>query len=514
MTNPTGFEIKDAQDNFQTLPPMDEEDGSSFGWIDRLFFGWRDGKVFDYTDWAARDMQEMMKRDYKSVQIEQVMALPILSADTSINPAKGDTGEAQWLINFWDSGFCETSLREIIATMTSAFIYKRAYYEKVWDVTPDGKVGYKKVAFRPQTTCRLIRDPANGNYLGFEQEPFYLGATVSQGMYPIEVPAKRAYVFTHGTRIDPMNGSSALDVAYWAYKTKVKVLFLWFQYLESVSLPRTVVMAQDQGVAVQIAKSIAGLKSSGVLPVAGNPSSVQIETLGQQHGASTAADQFQKAIDWLDQAATHSVLAGFLDLTRQGPGTSGSYALSSDASDFFLQADEARATEMEDSITRDLFGPLVKYNFGPNAAIPKFKFAPLNSEDKTPAINLLTSAIGIPGTPVPIEFISALAKMVADYLGMDSTNIEAQFSAAAKAAQALAAQSEAGATPGGQGTAALSGATTKAQDLIDQANGGPKQAVPGSAGIPTTVVPNRLKPSQSPVVKPRIVKPKSAAVMI
>src|SRR6266496_326051 len=142
-------------------PPMGKEEGSSFGWYDRLFWGFKDGKVFDYGDWEARDLAAMlMGPDYKATQIEKVLALPIISATRDFRPAKGDTGELEWLTQFWETdpldGGCKTPLDDIEAQCTSAFSYKRAYFELVFKVDDEsGKVVYDKVAFRPQTTCRL-----------------------------------------------------------------------------------------------------------------------------------------------------------------------------------------------------------------------------------------------------------------------------------------------------------------------------------------------------------------------
>ena len=86
--------------------------------------------------------------------------------------------------------------------------------------------------------------------------------------WPIRVPRKRAFVYVHGKRLDPLSGTSDLEIAYWCYKTKQKLMFLWFQFLEGVSLPRTIVKANDITVAQQVAGQVSRLKSSGVLPVA------------------------------------------------------------------------------------------------------------------------------------------------------------------------------------------------------------------------------------------------------
>lgn len=471
-------------------PPLGKEDGTAFGWFDRWNVGMTpDGKsIVDYSDWEARELHEMLRKDYKAQQIEKVLTLPILSAEHTTQPANGDKGEAAWLKNYWEtdrfSGGCLTSLDQIIGLMTSAFYYKRAYFEKVWAVGVGafaGKTVYADVAFRPQTTCRLMRNPVNGRATGFEQEAYYIGAGVlNPNKWPIQIRNNRAFVYTHGTNKDPLNGTSDMNVAFWAWQTKMKILMLWFQFLQGVSLPRTVVRAGDIDTATAVAQQISKLKSSGIIPVAApaGPSSVSIDAFDV---SGKGAEQFTEAINWLDSAATQSILAGFLDLTvRAATSGAGSYALSQDASDFFLQSLESKAGEMAEQIRWGLFAPLIFANFGPNAAVPKLVFEPLNDIDKSAALELLKQAMAAPpGGPVPVSFVAGLASQVAQYLGMDGEqarqDFTQSFNAAAAQAQAKALTEQGGASPTGQAVAGMSGAVKAAQDAI-RAGTNPAQA--------------------------------------
>lgn len=471
------------EDDGFDLPRLGQEDGTAFGFFDRFNVIGLDPKgkyVTDMSDWEARDMHEMLTKDYKAKQIENVLTLPLTSAEHTIQAAEGDTGEAKWLNTYWDTdafaGGCRTSLDQIIGLMTSAFYYKRAYFEKVWRKGTGqfaGKFVYDDVAWRPQTTCRIMRDPINGRFRGFEQEAYFVGPGLKNGKrWPVQIKPARSFVYTHGTRRDPLNGTSDMEVAFWAWKTKQKVLLLWFQFLQSVSLPRVVVKANTTEEARQVASEIARMKSSGVMPVGvpGNPDAVTIDTLDV---SGKGADQFMAAITWLDQAATQSVLAGFLDLTAHAANGAGSYALSKDASDFFLQSLEAKAREMEDQIRRQLFAPLIRHNFGNDAAVPRLQFEPLNDIDKDASVELLKTAMAAPpGGPVPTEFISELAGQVATYLGLEGEktrdSFKKSFDAAAAQAQAklLADAGAAGGTPTGQGVAALGGAVQAAHTAI------------------------------------------------
>lgn len=471
------------EDDGFDLPKLGVEDGTAFGWFDRWNMGTSiDGKyVVDLSDWEARDMHAMLTKDYKAKQMEAVLTLPVTAAEYTIQPVKGDKGEAEWLKNYFDSdmfaGGCRTSLDQIIAQSTSAFYYRRAYFEKVFRAGTgdfEGKIVYDDIAFRPQTTCRLMRNPRNGRMVGFEQEAYYLGPEISKpNRWPIQIKANRAYVYTHATWKDPLNGASDMEVAYWAWQTKQKILMLWFQFLQGVSLPRVVVKANDTTTATQIAREVSRLKSSGVLPLAvpGGPQSVGVDILD---ASGKGAEQFQAAIGWLDTAATASILAGFLDLTSAAGGAHGnhgSYALSKDQSDFYLQAEEAKVREIEAQVRQQIFAPLIFHNFGHDAAVPKLAFEPLNDIDKATAVELLKGAMAAPpGGPVPTSFVAELAGQVAEYLGMDGAqakeDFKKSFDAAAAQAQAKALTEAGGSSPVGQQVAGIGGAVAAAHQAV------------------------------------------------
>lgn len=480
-------QVINSTDGFD-VPPLGREDGTAYGYYDRLQVGTTpDGKLLtDYADWEARDIFDMLARDYKAKQIENVLSLPVMSAEHNIVPGEGDSGEAQWLKDYWHldplQGGCRTSLNQIIGLCTSAFSYKRAYFEKVWGKGVGkfaGKLVYADVAYRPQTTCRVMRDPINGRLKGFEQEAYYIGPGIKQNdKWPIRIPPNRAFIYTNGTRRDPINGVSDMEVAFWAYKTKQKILMLWMQFLQGVALPRIITKANDQDTATEIAREIARMKGSGVLPVAapGGPQSVGIDVLD---ASGKGAEQFQAVITWLDACVADSVLAGFLNLTgasntASAGGGTGSYALSKDASDFFIQAMESKTRELEDQIRLGLFAPLIYHNFGPNAVVPHLQFEPLNDIDKATAVDLLKSSMAAPpGGPVPSSFVAALAEQVGDYVGLNGADMKADFKASFDAAaaqaksEALAKNAPGAASPVGQAVAGLAGAVQAAHEAVN-----------------------------------------------
>lgn len=476
--------VIEAEDRFRDLPVLDREDGSALSWDDRLFIGFRDGKIFDYSDWAARDMAAMMRKPGKHRQIEAVLTYPTIAAERHIvaattrksgkaSPEDSGTNEiSQWMDNYFDldeySGGCSTPLDLVLDQMTSAVIFKKSFHEIEWtEGIGDyaGQVVPKGIYWRPQSTTRLLRDPRHGNRpVAIEQDPMWMLDKIKSTKNLIEIKINRALVHIHGARRDPINGVSDLEVPYWAYKTQQRILFLWMQFAENVSLPKAIVRAQDTTEATNIAKTIARTGGSGIIPIGteGRPDSVLVDLIDM---SGKGDGPFKDILAWIGQEAVNSVLAGFLNLTNNEK-SGGGWALSNDASDFFVQTLESKNREYERSIRNGpdatgggLFVPMVRWNFGPNAPVPRLKFSPLNAEDKSQMVEMLTDLMrSRDPSLVPDEYIEELVVGVADYLGMDSSKLRKAFVGAAEKARQLAQQqmqAQAQATQTGRGAAIM-----------------------------------------------------------
>lgn len=429
MVNGTGNEVAIANGSGSGLvvddPAVRPNDllgpqiGTSF---DELFAMYEtpDGKnVFDYGDYEARELQDMLDRDGNASKAELILSLPLRMLAWSLEPAKGDSGEAETiqeiLARSANHGGMSTPLVDVIGQMTAAITNRKSYHEKVYRIgTGDlsGKVVLDQLGWRPPTTCRLLRDRKTGAFRGFEQDH-------PDRPLPVMIKPHRAFVYIHGKHRDPLRGVSDLTVAYWCHKTKQKLRFLWYQYLEGQSLPRTLVKGEDLTSAQEQAKRVATLKSAGVL---GIENRYTIETL-ESNGEGSR--EFKEAIRWLDGEMSASVLAGFTDLTSNASEGKGSFALSKDQSDLFLMSRNAVAREMAACIDAYLIADLVRWNFGPGAKAPHFKFAPVGQQDIDQAVSLLSTFGAAQTLKVPIEFVMELVRQVATRFDLDMEKLEA-----------------------------------------------------------------------------------------
>lgn len=384
---------------------------------DLLFPDYAGGDVFDTTT-DVGDIKEMLRRSGKARSLEQVLTLPLCAADWTV---AGD-GEIATFVR----DTLTDHLDMVIDQATSAVAYRRAFFELVWTTNEAGRVVYEKIALRPAVACEAAWNPDTGQPTGFRQR--LSQPTVKQlsstrlGPTPgyARIPASKAFIYTHGQNREPVKGVSDLDVARWCWDSEQKLLFLLCQFLEQQSLPKIAVYGDDLTTADANAHKIAEAKASGVVPLSrpGDPQAKAFEVL---ESSGKGSDQFLEAIRYFDTMMVSSVLAGFTELAAST--TTGSYALSKDQSEFFLASRQAVADEIAAAITQGIIRPLVVYNFGADAEIPRLEIGPLAHDDTDRALTLLTSIVAAPQLNVPGQFVDELVKAVASFLGLDEKTI-------------------------------------------------------------------------------------------
>jgi hypothetical protein len=424
------------------------ETGTQFDLGDRLFPSWQDGDVLDWGTWDARSMDQMLRRDGQAAALESVLTLPIRQATRAIEPGKDDNGEAEFvrsvLVEPATAGGMQTPLQDVIGQLTSAQIYRKAFYEKCFDVRQeDGRIVYTKLAFRPAATCELKRDERTAEMDGFRQQIWLWGGqdkVLRKSRVPgwVDIPKVRAFVYVHGKHREPLNGTSELDLCYWAYQTKMKLIFLWYQFLESQSLPKVIVYGESQEQANERADDVASMRASGIVGF----ETVQGEdkTFDILESSGKGATQFADALSFLETWQTSSVLAGFMGLSSLASLGRGSLALSQDQSAFFLKSRQAVTAEMETAITHDVIAPLVTLNFGPGASYPKFRFGALTDESGASLVQLFQTLAVAPQLQVPAGILDIITTRLASFLNLDVGAVDKliQQGAAARAAQAQA----------------------------------------------------------------------------
>lgn len=448
-------------------------------------------------------MKSMFSRDGICSALEAALTLPIREADFSIEKTKGDSGEADLangiLLAPNQAGGMRTSNTEVIGQMTSGQIYRRAFFEKTWKINDEGKVAYDKIAFRPPATCQARYNAKSGEAHGFRQQVWMFGQNLYQASRQkvpgyVDIPHVRSHIYTHGKHREPLTGMSEMEVAYWCYQTKMKLLYLWYHFLENQALPRVIVYGPDQPTANDKASSIAALKSSGVVgmehPQEGKKLFDVLESGGD--GGKFFAD----ALGWLEGWQTHSVLAGFMALTGNSTGGKGSYALSQDQSSFYLKSRQGVSKEIADSYTETIIKPLVMLNYGPSAAFPRARFGPLQDEQAAALLTMFQTMAAAPVLHIPLPVFDLITERMASILQLDVDKVhQALVSTATQRAEQLQANPPPGLPPETAGAlGGLQGLAGAAHGIAAQAAGRPQ----GASMRPPPPAPGRGAPPAPP----------------
>lgn len=418
MTQPRGY----LERQYSEDPPIGTEQGSSFKW-DQPFGGWEDGKVFALPEPEYDDYKEMLETDGKAAGLEILLSYPIISAPWQIEPFKGDKGQAEFI---WDAltdlphqGGPRTTIEQLISQMTTAFTYKRAYFEKVYKVNQKDKVVYDKIAWRPYETCEMILDDATGDLRGFRQYPVTFGPKPYMGPNGkgyVDIPMERAFIYVHGTWRDPLFGFSSMKVPYWCYITKRKLRWLWYQFLDQTYLPKTIVKNPDETQAVADARKVAKLRSRGVVGLSSDT------TVEPHESGGFGSSGYIEAIRYLESEMSNAIMAGFSDLTSAAGDGKGSFALAENATKLYMRTRRMVARDMARYITNDIIGPLIRYNYGPKAPVPRFAFGALSEQNEQAVLDMFRS-IATTGAKVDPEFYDELQTRVAALLELDAGKV-------------------------------------------------------------------------------------------
>jgi hypothetical protein len=407
-------------------PPQGEL-GSSFDY-DSPFGGWINGDVFAPSEPSLENYHHMMETDGTAQSIELMLSYPIISAPWSVEPAKGDSGQAEFIYDALTAlphqgGPC-TTVEQMVQQMTSAFTNKRAYFEKVFKVNKDNKIVYHKLAYRPPETCELALDARTAEPRGFRQMPliypggegFISNPLVDHGGDRsgwVMIPPERAFVYVHGTWRDPLMGVSAMKTPYYCYLTKRKIRWLWYQFLDQTALPKTLVRNQDEMQARVDARKVATLRGRSVLALNKETEVDPYQSDGK------GAQYFQEALHFCDAEMLNSGLMGFLQLTVQAASGKGSYALATTMEQMYNRSRIFIAQDMARQITNEVIGPLIAYNFGVEAPVPRFQFGPLNNENDQAVLAAFQQIMAAQNANVPVEFYNELIGRVAAILNLD-----------------------------------------------------------------------------------------------
>lgn len=415
------------QDEQQIAPiPVELTDFSEIGVPDQLPFtgGFGANELVDVKDITVQDITNMRKKDGQARAIHRVLTLPLRQAPMTFIPTEGEGSDGTEEAEFVEKAFTQplhmggmsTSIEQTKAQLGLALADGFACFEKVWQVTADGDITYRKFAPRAAETIKFNLDE-NGGLESVRQRVHWQGE-----MRDETIPADKLLIYTAQAEENPWYGESYLLPAYYHYDKKHKLYYIAHLASQFHAIPGRVGTFPAQASKGEKDAFRKQLAQFGFNTAMTKPTGWELEDFG---GGGTMPD-FEKLINHHDGMMAKSVLAHFIQL---GTGSSsGSWALSSDQSDFFTIALETILTEWSEMFTFYAIPQLVDHNFR-SRAYPKMNLGPLADSTKE-VMNEVFKAISTAGsTNVTKDFMFELEAKIADELGLeiDYDALEAEF---------------------------------------------------------------------------------------
>lgn len=394
-----------------TPPEVGVEVGTSTVGLMPSIFG---DEFIDLSKVKVADFKKMLDTDGTVQALFNTIVMPLLGSNWTIEP-DDDTPESvkqsEWVEERLrlppHKGGMSTPMDLVLAQALRGVIEGYAGFEKVLEIK-DGKVVFRKIAWRDPTTI-TIRSDDRGGFNGFKQRAF-----IGMDYKEVVIPLERAFLYTYGKEFHNLKGRSAFTSAYSSYDKKRRLYYFMEQQAQSDALKTKVVTGKEKATQDELDATVEAVDELGFKATVGLPNGYTLEALN-------TGSQFDLMpyVDHHNAEMARSVLAMFILL---GTGSkTGSYSLSQDQSDFFIQALKSVRNSLSTHITSYLIPDLYNYNFE-KPLYGTFKF-----EDLTDSTIELLKQVFIKLTEkdkLPQEVIDGVVQKVADKLDIDVTVLE------------------------------------------------------------------------------------------
>lgn len=310
----------------------------------------------DISKVKVEDFKKMLDNDGTVQALYNTIVMPILGSNWTIEPDE-DTPEgvkqSQWVEDALRTPphkeGMSTPFDLFLAQSLRAVVEGFAPFEKVFDIK-EGKLVYRKLAWRDPTTIRFLTDD-RGGFNGLKQYAF-----IGNKYTDVVIPLQRSFVYTYGKEFHNLKGRSAFTSAYSAYDKKRRLLYFLEQQAQSDALKVKVVKGKEKASQGELDATVEAVDELGFKSTVGLPHGYDLDTLNNAGGLD-----LMPAIEFYNAEMARSVLAMFILL---GTGSkTGSYSLSQDQSDFFVQALMSIRRSLETHITSYVISDLYAYNF-------------------------------------------------------------------------------------------------------------------------------------------------------
>ena len=383
---------------------------------------------YNYTDETRRALQGMKKFEtYKEMSEDDatisgvlyIIKSLLIRAGWNIKPANIDDKQ-----NITDADFIKECLDDMAFTFSdfidevlSMLEYGYSYFEIVYkprDIEAsnfkDGKIGWKKFAFRSQDT---IID------WNIEQDGGIRGAIQSCENGEVFLPIEKCLLFRTSTRKNNPEGKSLLRGAYksWYYKTHVEKYEAIGIERDLAGLPKVLapleVIAEngeEYDSLKKLASNIKNDEQAGFVIPSDVKDGARMYDVELLTASGSKAFDTDKIITRHDTRIAMTLCADFMLL---GQGSTGSWALSTDKTDMFKISLNAITKKIQEVVNKYAIPRLFEINGMEREVYPELIFEPVGDVDLEKMAGLITSLTnaGMPLFPNP-EIENSILKVM------------------------------------------------------------------------------------------------------
>ena len=301
-------------------------------------------------------------------------------------------------------GGMSTTMRQIFSHMLLAKLYGWAPFEKVSTVY-EGRVILSKLAPRSVFNYEILID-SKGGFNGLKQlDP------------KVDIGVPNSFVFTINGEHDPIYGESAFKAAYKHWLKKRDLDDLDDRAAERYTVPPEVLKAPKSSTEAErndATRRVQKKRFNSVITLikGDDGEGYDLETL------NPTLNMNLEKINYHDFQIARSVGMQWVLIVGSG-SVSGSYALSKDQSQTFVQALEETTSTMEEYINKYIIAPLIDINDPSATEYPKFKIGSVPNDKLIDLIQGLLPAAGVSS-----GVAKAVNQKAAEYLGAEAEDAE------------------------------------------------------------------------------------------
>ncbi len=215
--------------------------------------------------------------------------------------------------------------------------------------------------------------------------------------YPagVEFPKNKFVIHKYKAKSGHDSRAGFLRVISWMYLFKNYTLKDWVSFCEVFGMPIRLgkysqAASEDDKRQLMDAIYMIGTDAAGIIP-----DSAVIEFI--ESNKTTSAEIYERLARYCDEQISKAVLGQTLTADSGG----GSYAQGKVHNDVRKDLTVADAKALAATFRRDVIGPLVEYNFGPTANIPKFEFDCQEAEDLKETMEIYRTLVCDMGLKLP-----------------------------------------------------------------------------------------------------------------